>query len=439
VTSWFSALFSLCRSRVWILLAALILLLQAHAGILHRKVLQQPRALLVGYFGQWSLYHDPPFYVKDLVQSGSAALLDQMNYAQAFVKDGRCSVADPNADLNTTYTRENSVSGKADDPASPFRGYFHQLKELKRRYPHLKILISLEGRASSFAEDAKPENRRAFVASCVDTFLRGRFGAGIVEPGIFDGIDVDWEYPEKEDAENFRALLEEFRTQMNAVRPGLRLSIAVGPHPGMEPGTDFSVITRLVDQIGVMNYDYIGPWSATTGFLAPLFPNPDHHSGSIAVSMNAYEDAGVPREKLLMGVPFYGYGWTGVNTANNGLFQVGHGVQGDRPYRYIRTLAVPDSVYRDLRSQSPWLFDQGNFWTYDDPVSVRYKVSYAAQQHLGGVMIWELSEDTEDAELLNAVWNSLRHPLDARTFDEPAAQQLPGNAQGATSGGAASQ
>jgi chitinase len=310
---------------------------------------------------------------------------------------------------------------------------------LKRRYPHLKILISLEGKASSFAEDAKPENRRAFVASCVDTFLRGHFGAGIVEPGIFDGIDVDWEYPEEEDAENFRALLEEFRTQMNAVRPGLRLSIAVGPHPGREPGTDFSVITRLVDQIGVMNYDYIGPWSPTTGFLAPLFPDAEHRSGNIAGSMDAYEAAGVPREKLLMGVPFYGYGWTGVNTANNGLFQAGHGVQGDRPYRYIRTLAAPDSVYRDLRSQAPWLFEQGNFWTYDDPLSVRYKVSYAAQQHLGGVMIWELSEDTEDAELLNAVWQSLRHPLDARAFDEPPAQPSSGNTQGAASGGAASQ
>jgi chitinase len=382
-------------------------------GSAHRS-----RPLLVGYFGQWSLHNDPPYYLKDLVTNGSAALLDQVNYSQTAVKDGRCSIADPDADLNTTYTRDNSVSGKPDDPAAPFRGYFHQLKELKKRYPHLKILISLEGSSSNFVEDAKPENRRTFVASCVDTFLRGHFGPGIVEPGVFDGIDVDWEYPQETDADNFRALLAEFRRQMDAVRRGLRLSVAVGPHPRMEPGSDFAKIAVLVDQIGVMNYDYTGPWSATTGFLAPLFPHVGGHSGSIVTSMEAYENVGVPREKLLMGLPFYGYGWTGVNSANSGLFQAGKGIHGDKPYRYIRTLAAPCSVYRDRRSRSPWFYAGGTFWTYDDAVSVSYKVSYAARQHLGGIMIWELSEDTADAELLHTAYRSLRHPEDDRAFDE---------------------
>jgi chitinase len=187
----------------------------------------------------------------------------------------------------------------------------------------------------------------------------------------------------------------------------------------MEPGTDFATIARLVDQIGVMNYDYHGPWSGTTGFLAPLFSDPGHpgRSGNIATSMAAYESAGVPREKLLMGVPFYGYGWTGVNGTDHGLFQPGHGVDGDRPYRYIRTLATSGSLHRDPRSQAPWLYDGTSFWTYDDPVSVRYKVSYAAQQHLGGIMIWELSEDTAEGDLLRAAHRSLRHPLDADGFD----------------------
>jgi chitinase len=373
-------------------------MLPAHAGI------------VVAYFGQWSLENDPPFYLKNLVTNGSAALLNQLNYSQSSVKGGRCSLADPKADLNTAFSRQNSVSGKADGPAAPFRGYFHQLKELKKRYPRLKILISLEGAGFDFAQGAKPENRQVFVTSCVDTFLRGHFAPGIVEPGIFDGIDVDWEYPQAADADNFRELLQEFRRQMNAVRPGLRLSIAVGPSPRMEPGTDFGHIARLVDQIGVMNYDYNGPWSKTTGFLAPLFPNPRHRSGSIALSMEAYESAGVPREKLLMGVPFYGYEWSGVAGTDHGLFQAGHGVEGDRPYSYIRTLTTPASVFRDPPSRSPWLFDGQNFWTYDDAVSVGYKVSYAARQHLGGVMIWELSEDTANGELLRAAAYALRHP-----------------------------
>src|ERR1700757_3016291 len=225
-------LFARFRLR-WIAISALAILClplfqaRGHAWP-RRKQVQPARPVLVGYFPQWGLYYDQPYSVKQLVDNGSAALLDQINYAQGFVSGGKCSVADPRADLNNAYTAQNSVSGRADHPASPFRGYFHQLKELKKRYPHLKILISLEGNPAGFAEDAKPENRRAFVASCIDTFIRGHFVDGIHEPGIFDGFDIDWESPHEEDAANFQALLEELRRQMRAVRPGLRLSIAVG-------------------------------------------------------------------------------------------------------------------------------------------------------------------------------------------------------------------
>lgn len=368
---------------------------------------------MVGYFGQWGLYRNPPFYLRDLMRNGGASLLDQINYANAAVTGGRCSVSDPRADLQTAFTVENSVNGIADDPASPFRGHFHQLRELKQRYPNLRVLISLEGAAASFREDATPERRRAFVASCVDTFLRGHFAPGISEPGIFDGIDVDWEFPQREDVANFRALLVEFRRQMNAVRPGLTLAVAVGDQPDMQPGTNFRDIARLVDQVGIMNYNYAGPWNSTTGFLAPLFRRPDSppHYSSIAESIAAYRQAGIPSRKLLMGIPFYAYQWKGVQPENNGLFQPGKGVTEDKPYRAIRETIASSAVFRDPVSRAPWLFDGGNFWTFDDPVSIYYKTSYAAHQHLGGIMIWELGEDTTDAALLTAAAHSFRQPL----------------------------
>ena len=377
---------------------------------------------VVGYFPQWGIYNPAPFYVKALISNGSAARLDQINYSQGSVSGGRCSVADRNADLNASFTAATSVDGLADKPDSPFRGYFHQLLELKRRYPRLKILISLEGKASDFAQDARPENRVAFVASCVDTFIRGQFAAGVSGPGLFDGFDVDWESPQAEDAVNFRALLAEFRRQMNAVRPGLQLSIAVGQDPHMLPGTDFAAIAPLVDQVGIMNYDYAGPWSKTTGFLAPLFTG--NHSSSIEHSIASYKALGIPQYKLLMGLPFYGYSWTAVSNASDGLFQPGHGVNSDRPYNYIRTLSAPFSAYRDPRSQAPWLFDGQTFWTYEDRVSMRYKASYARDQHLGGVMIWELSGDTPDAELLSTVYRSLRHPLKNKVFAKASTAEL---------------
>jgi chitinase len=377
-----------------------------------------PRPLLVGYFSNSTIYSLAPFYIKHLVTSGSAARLDQINYASASVKNGRCSLADPVADLLTPYDAANSVNGVADDPKSAFHGSFHQIQELKRKYPRLKILISLEGKATDFAIDAQPENRTAFVKSCVDQFLRGRFAEGISEPGVFDGVDIDWESPQVEDAANFQELIKEFRRQMNAVRQGARLAVAVDQSPTMLPGTDFAAIAPLVDQFGIMNYDYAGPWSSTTGLLAPLFPNASlqGQKESIQSSIAAYKAAGIPARKLLMGLPFYGYGWTGVNNSHHGLFQAGKAMPEDRPYHAIRTIALSSQVFRDPRSQAPWAFDGQDFWTYEDVVSVRYKVSYGLRQGVGGVMIWELSGDTADAELLNTAYRSMHHPLSARVF-----------------------
>ncbi|HEY1986779.1 MAG TPA: glycosyl hydrolase family 18 protein [Terracidiphilus sp.] len=406
--------------RVLISLALLASLHSFQTHALKLPALRQHAAhpVVVGYFPQWGIYNPQPYYVKMLVTSGSAAHLDQINYSQGSVAGGHCSLADPNADLNTTYTAETGVNRQPDDPNSPFRGYFHQLQQLKRRYPQIKLLISLEGKADDFALDAQPQNRHAFVSSCIDTFIRGRFAANVARPGLFDGFDIDWESPQVADAANFRALLVEFRRQMDALRPGLRLAIAVGQDPHMLPGTNFADVAPLVDQVGIMNYDYAGPWSNTTGLLAPLFPtNPAPRQAlSIERSIASYRAAGVPQRKLLMGLPFYGYSWTAVSSTNNGLFQTGRAVHSDRPYNYIRTLASLSSAYRDPRSQAPWLYDGQTFWTYEDPVSVRYKASYAYDQSLGGVMIWELSGDTADAELLRSAWHSLHHPLSRRVF-----------------------
>ena len=369
---------------------------------------ESPKALLVGYFPQWGIYNDPPYYVKDLITSGSAPLLDQLNYAQGFIVNARCAVADPNADLNLTYTAVNSVDGSADNPASPLRGSFHQLQELKKLYPRMKILISLEGKAASFAEAAQPENRAAFVSSCIDMFVRGHFAAGADAPGIFDGFDLDWEYPQQEDAPNYLALLQEFRKQLDAARPGLKLTIAAGPSPRMYHSVDFSAVAKVVDLVGLMNYDYSGPWRKETGFHAPLYSD---HSGSADGTIKQYEEDGVPAEKLLLGVPFYGYSWKSVGAENHGLFQPGEAVHEDRPYRYIQTLIGASTVYRDETAQAPWLYDGDTFWTYEDPVSARFKSAYAAQHHLGGVMVWELGEDSSDGQLLKAVNTGLRTPV----------------------------
>lgn len=375
--------------------------------------LASPHRMLVGYFPQWGLYSESPYTVKALVQSHGAAMLDQINYAQAFVKNGRCSVADPNADMNYPFSADSSVTGTADAPSAPLRGYFHQLMELKRLYPKVKVLISLEGKAADFAADAQPEQRQAFVASCVDLFVKGNLRPGISAAGLFDGIDVDWEFPRGADAANFVPLIEEFRREMDAVRPGLLLSVALGPSPEMYGDADLVRLGALVDQAGLMTYDFNGPWSSTTGLIAPLTSD-SPEEGSVERSVTAWKALGLPVHKLLMGLPFYGYGWRQVSAENHGFGQDGMPIRGDRPYRFIQSLIpllTPQAssatagtavVYRDPVSQAPWLFDGSSFWTYEDQVSIQTKATYAAREQLGGFMVWELSGDTADGALLKA-------------------------------------
>jgi chitinase len=126
-----------------------------------------------------------------------------------------------------------------------------------------------------------------------------------------------------------------------------------------------------------------------------------------------------------MGLPFYGYSWTDVETGNGGLFQKGQAVKQDRTYQHIRSIAPNFSAYREELSQAPWLFDGRTFWTFEDPISIRFKASYAAHEHLGGLMIWELSGDTDDAELLNIAFRSLHDPLEKKIFTDHKRRQYP--------------
>jgi chitinase len=173
-----------------------------------------------------------------------------------------------------------------------------------------------------------------------------------------------------------------------------------------------------------MTYDFNGPWSSTTGLIAPLTSSsPD--DGSVERSVTAWKTAGMPSQKLLIGLPFYGYGWRQVSAENHGFGQDGMPIHGDRPYRFIQSLIAPAAqqarpgtpaassivVYRDPVSQAPWLFDGSSFWTYEDPVSIQTKATYAAREQLAGFMVWELSGDTPDGVLLKAAHTALTQGL----------------------------
>ncbi len=370
------------------------------------------RQQIVGYFPQWGVYNNR-YLVRDLIRSGAMRTLTQIDYAQTNIVDNSCNIADPQADLNIAFTAENSVDGNADDPASLFKGNLHQLQLLKARYPKLRVLISIEGKRASFEDAAKPENRAAFVHSCVARFLDGHLAPGVEAPRLFDGIDVDWEYPDTNHADDFYALMAEFRRQMDAARHGMILSIASGAsiEQNVKP-IDWHRVAASVDQIGVMTYDYQGPWSHTTGFNAPLrSTNP--HDETVAQTIDAYTAAGAPPQKLLLGLPFYAYQWHAVASSSaHGLRQQGDPVRGNLNQSTVTSLLAGQgaALYRDPASQAPWVYDGDNFLTFEDPTSLQEKAHYAAEQHLGGMMIWELSGDSADSQLLQALQLKNRQP-----------------------------
>ncbi|KQZ60246.1 chitinase [Lysobacter sp. Root559] len=400
---------------------------------------------VIGYFAQWGIY-GRNYRVKNIDTSGSAAKITHINYAFGNVRNNRCEVgviqpSDPNtgaggdafADYSKAFGAAESVSGAADTWDQPLRGNWNQLKQLKAKYPGLKVLISLGGWTWSrgFASAARPENRQAFVASCIDAYIRGNLpvtdGAGGVgaAAGVFDGIDLDWEYPAAcgltcgtpEDNANFTALLAEFRSQLNAVRPGLLLTIAAGAGVDKVRVTNPAAYHPYLDFINVMTYDFHGTWDAKTNHHSALFNSPNDPSTgdqkfyNTNDALEAFLSRGVPAAKLNLGIGFYGRGWTGVANVNNGLYQNGSAAPGtyeagNEDYKVLKNR--PGTIYTDANARATWKYDGSTFWSYDTPAMVIEKMSYVKAQNLGGAFFWEFSGDDAQGSLATAIRDGLQ-------------------------------
>jgi chitinase len=192
------------------------------------------------------------------------------------------------------------------------------------------------------------------------------------------------------------------------------LTAAMGDGRNTYQHLDMKAVALYVNQVGVMNYDYAGPWSKRTGLVAPLYSSPGdvEKGGDVESTIRGYKDAGVPAHKMLLGLPFYAYSWNQVSDTNHGLFQLGEPVRDDSSYNHILSIQSKFTTYRDPKSMAPWLFDGSTFWTYDDEISIAAKLEYAKQQALGGVMIWELGGDTLDGKLLKTISDQFKSHRD---------------------------
>jgi chitinase len=394
----------------------------------------------VGYFTQWGIY-GRSFFVKNLDTSGAAARLTHLNYAFGDVNaQGRCASADVWADYQRPVGEQESVDGVADAWGEPLNGNFGQLLKLKAKHPELKVLISLGGwTLSKYFSDAAltAESRTAFVASCVDQFIKGNLpslgegdaGGPGSAAGVFDGIDLDWEWPNwpgntgnilrPEDRRNFTALVAEFRRQLDAygrtTRKHYQLTAFVPANPAaIDAGFEVRAALRHLDFVTVQGYDFHGTWEMVTNQQSALrrpAEAPDDPDFTVQRAIGAWLDRGAPRSKLVLGIPYYGQGWTGVTGGGDGLFQPATGpapgvfAAGVEDYERLAQLAAQGgfTVHRDWRNGHAWLFDGTTFWTYDDPLVVLQKTLYIRRERLGGAMVWSLDGDDANATLTRTI------------------------------------
>ncbi|MEU9080080.1 glycosyl hydrolase family 18 protein [Kitasatospora sp. NPDC004745] len=419
----------------------------------------------VGYFVQWGIY-GRQYFVKNLDTSGSAAKLDVVNYAfenidpvnltclAGVTKGTTANPQDPDqgtgaGDADADYARPmsaaQSVDGVADDGWGKLRGNLNQLKKLKAKYPNLKVVVSLGGWTYSkyFSDAAATDaSRQKFVKSCVDTWIKGNLpvynGAGGdgVAAGIFDGIDLDWEWPGSGDGHagnhwsaadkgNLTLLLAEFRKQLDALGGSHKLLTAFTPADPAKvaAGWDLTKIFGSLDIANVQGYDFHGSGSdnswepGRTGHQANLYTDPNdpyttHFSVDAAV--RTYLDAGVNPRKLTIGFPFYGRGWQGVADGGaKGVWQSANGAApgqfaeeaGTRGYQNLLTGVPGLTVYHDPKSVSTYGYTGagGQWWSFDDAWSIGQKAAYLKSKNLLGGMIWEMSGDTPSGTLIGAL------------------------------------
>ncbi|HEY3002388.1 MAG TPA: glycosyl hydrolase family 18 protein [Kribbellaceae bacterium] len=369
-------------------------------------------AKVLGYFAEWGVY-GRNYHVKNIQTSGSADKLTHINYAFGNVTNGQCAIGDSYADYDKFYDAASSVDGVADSwDAGALRGSFNQLRKLKKLHPGLKVIWSFGGWTWSGGFGQAAANAAAFADSCYKLVEDPRWA------DVFDGIDIDWEYPnacglscDTSGYGSFKTLMSALRSRFGSDALITAAITADGTSGGKIDAADYAGASQYVNWYNVMTYDYFGAWAAQgpTAPHSPLtsysgIPVPGFYSDA---AIQKLKSKGVPSGKLLLGIGFYGRGWTGVTQA-----APGGSATGPAPGTYEQ--GIED--YKVLKSSCPatgtvagtaYAYCGNNWWSYDTPATIGGKMTYARGQGLGGAFFWELSGDTGNGELVTAISGGL--------------------------------
>ena len=367
---------------------------------------------VVAYFTDWGVY-GRDYQVKNVETSGSAAALTDLVYAFGQVKGGRCAPSDSWADFQRPIAAADSVDGRADPGGAVLRGNFGQLRKLKAKHPALRLIWSFGGWGGSDGFSEAARDPAAFAASCRALLTDRRWA------GLFDGVDIDWEYPNACgmtcDTSGRKGLVKVLDALRAALGPKALITAAVPGDVDKLASTDYAAAARTANWLSTMTYDYFGTGADGAGDdtqdlhrtapHSPLtaYPGIPLASATTSATVDELLELGIPADKLLLGVGFYGRGWTGVSSA-----KVGGPAGGPATGRYEKGL----EDYEILARRCPPTGTVGGtayahcgtqWWSYDTPETIKTKMAYAKSKALGGAFAWELSGDTPGAVLLKAM------------------------------------
>lgn len=313
------------------------------------------------------------------------------------------------------------------------------LVKQKERNPDLKVMIACGGwGADGFSDMALTEESRAkFIKSASEFITKYKL----------DGMDMDWEYPgisgagtmaRPEDTKNFTALMKGLREMLDEFDAPKVLTFASAGWKRYYDFVDMDEVMKYANFTNVMTYDQVSGVSIYTGHHTPLgdvksadiagtpfqahldslYANgdnldPDPRSSEKIVDFLIKE--GVDPKQIVIGSAFYGRVWKGVPPVNNGLYQLSNGLHiGWMAYHQIRDKYEQDSNFKrfwDEKAEAPYLYNASDslFVSYDDTVSVALKTRYTMEKGLGGIMFWELGNDTKEAgSLLDAIYKAVK-------------------------------
>ena len=275
--------------------------------------------------------------------------------------------------VNLAFAKVKS-DGTLDDAG--IRNVFGTLSKTASSYG-VRLVLSLGGGGGSDEQAAitsaiLSENaRKKIVQNAVKT----------VQDLSLAGIDLDyedWDWGKGSGNVAKQAAVLDLLTRLRAELGSSAILSAAASVNALENGWYSSEIINLLDYITIMTYDKTGTWSATEGPHAPY----EYFTGACVTAVNL----GIPKEKIIPGVPFYGRIFPSGKPANS----------------YIITYS--DIVKTYPGAQDKDCIESDHLW-YDGIPMVTRKTQYVKDQQLGGVMIWEITQDatSASASLLNTV------------------------------------